>query len=201
MLVLHNNLMIAIVNDGQSKRFMSIAKEAGAGGGTVIPAKGTASSNFLRVLGLGNKSKEMILIVIDKQKADSIVQAVRKDGKIQGVAALLGSAKENEMTTKWKMITIIVNTGYADDIMDAARKAGAHGGTITHARGTGTEEDAKFLGVQIVPEKEMIFILCAADDCDKIVEAVSSLKCLDEPGIGIIYTQDVVDFKNLDPQK
>lgn len=201
MLVLHNNLMIAIVNDGQSKRFMSIAKEAGAGGGTVIPAKGTASSNFLRVLGLGNKSKEMILIVIDKQKADSIVQAVRKDGKIQGVAALLGSAKENEMTTKWKMITIIVNTGYADDIMDAARKAGARGGTITHARGTGTPEDAKFLGVQIVPEKEMILILSAAEQTDKIVKAISELKCLDEPGIGIIYTQDVTDFNNLDPQK
>lgn len=201
MLVLHNNLMIAIVNDGQSKRFMSIAKEAGAGGGTVVPAKGTASSNFLRVLGLGNKSKEMILIVIDKQKADSIVQAVRKDGKIQGVAALLGSAKENEMTTKWKMITIIVNTGYADDIMDAARKAGARGGTITHARGTGTPEDAKFLGVQIVPEKEMILILSAAEQTDKIVKAISELKCLDEPGIGIIYTQDVTDFNNLDPQK
>ena len=201
MLVLHNNLMVAIVNDGQSKRFMTIAKEAGAGGGTVIPAKGTASSNFLRVLGLGNKSKEMIMIVIDKQKAESIVQAVRKDGRIQGVAALLGSTKENEMTTKWKMITIIVNTGYADDIMDAARKAGARGGTITHARGTGTPEDAKFLGVQIVPEKEMILILSAAEQTDKIVKAISELKCLDEPGIGIIYTQDVVDFKNLDPQK
>ena len=201
MLVLHNNLMVAIVNDGQSKRFMTIAKEAGAGGGTVIPAKGTASSNFLRVLGLGNKSKEMIMIVIDKQKAESIVQAVRKDGRIQGVAALLGSTKENDMTTKWKMITIIVNTGYADDIMDAARKAGARGGTITHARGTGTPEDAKFLGVQIVPEKEMILILSAAEQTDKIVKAISELKCLDEPGIGIIYTQDVVDFKNLDPQK
>ncbi|MBO4394498.1 MAG: P-II family nitrogen regulator [Spirochaetales bacterium] len=105
------------------------------------------------------------------------------------------------MTTKWKMITIIVNTGYADDIMDAARKAGARGGTITHARGTGTPEDAKFLGVQIVPEKEMILILSAAEQTDKIVKAISELKCLDEPGIGIIYTQDVTDFNNLDPQK
>ncbi len=201
MLVLQNNLMIAIVSNGQSERFMSIAKRAGAGGGTVIPAKGTASSNLLRILGLGTKSKEMILIVIDKEKASNIVEAVRKDGRIQGVAALLGSIKENEMTTKWKMITIIVNTGYADDIMDAARKAGARGGTITHARGTGTAEDAKFLGVQIVPEKEMILILSAADQTEKIVSAISALKCLDEPGIGIIYTQDVVDFKNLDPQK
>ena len=201
MLVLQNNLMIAVVNNGQAERFMSIAKKAGAGGGTVVPAKGTASSKFLRMLGLGDKSKEVVLIVIDQDKGKKIVDDVRSDAKIQGVAALLGSTEEKTMSNKWKMITIIVNTGYADDIMDAARKAGAQGGTITHARGTGTEEDAKFFGVQIVPEKEMIFILCKSDDTDKIVEAISSLKCLDEPGIGIIYTQDVIDFKNLDPQK
>ena len=201
MLLLQNNLMIAVVNNGQAERFMSIAKKAGAGGGTVIPAKGTASSKFLRMLGLGDKSKEVVLIVIDQEKGKKIVDDVRSDAKIQGVAALLGSTEEKTMSSKWKMITIIVNTGYADDIMDAARKAGAQGGTITHARGTGTEEDAKFFGVQIVPEKEMIFILCKSDDTDKIVEAISSLKCLDEPGIGIIYTQDVIDFKNLDPQK
>ena len=68
MLLLQNNLMIAVVNNGQAERFMSIAKKAGAGGGTVIPAKGTASSKFLRALGLGDKSKEIVLIVIDREK-------------------------------------------------------------------------------------------------------------------------------------
>lgn len=199
MLLLQNNLMIAIVNNGQASRLVSIAKTLGMPGGTIIPAKGTATNAVLRVLGLGGKSKEMILMVIDQQRADKIVAAVREYGKVQGVAALLGS--EGDMATKWKMITIIVNTGYSDDIMDAARKAGARGGTITHARGTGTAEDAKFLGVPIVPEKEMILILSAADQTDQIVQAITSLKCLDEPGIGIIYIQDVTDFKNLDPKK
>ncbi|MBR2281683.1 MAG: P-II family nitrogen regulator [Spirochaetales bacterium] len=105
------------------------------------------------------------------------------------------------METRWKMITIIVNAGYADDIMDAARKAGARGGTVTHARGTGTQEDAKFLGVPIVPEKEMILILCESEQTESLMSAISSLKCLDEPGIGIMYTQDVTDFRNLDPKK
>jgi len=201
MLLLENNLMIAIVSHGQSDRFVSIAKDNGATGGTVIPAKGTASGGFLSLLGLGDKSKDLILMVIAKNKADKIVQEVRKDGKVNGVAALLGTEKENDMSSKWKMITIIVNTGYADDIMDAARKAGARGGTVTQARGTASADDAKFLGVTIVPKKEMILILSAADQTDKIVKAITELKCLDEPGIGIIYTQDVSDFKNLDPQK
>ena len=201
MLLLQNNLMIAIVEKGQAARFVSIAKEAGAGGGTIIPAKGTASGNFLRFLGLGGKSREMILMVIDGSLAQDIVDRVRSEGHMQGVAAILGSNEEENMASKWKMITIIVNTGYSDDIMDAARKAGASGGTVTHARGTGTAEDAKFFGVTIVPEKEMIMILCESGKTQKIMDAITSLKCLDEPGIGIIYTQDVTDFRNLDPSK
>lgn len=189
--------MIAIVGHGQSDRFMRIARKAGSTGGTVIPAKGTASSALLRLLGLGDKSKDMIVMVSDDDHAHTIVDDVRTDGHIQGVAALLGSKGEDGMATKWKMITIIVNVGYADDIMDAARKAGAGGGTITHARGTASPEDVRFLGVPLVPEKEMIMILCESEKTDTIVNAISSLECLDEPGIGILYTQGVSDFMNL----
>lgn len=201
MLLLKNNLLIAIVNHGHGERFFSIARREGAGGGTIIPAKGTAPSSILRMLGLGDTSKEIVLIVLDDALADKIIEAVRKDGKTQGFAALFGSTQENDMESKWKMISIIVSAGYSDDIMDAARKAGATGGTITQARGTASPDDARFFGMTIVPEKEMIMILCPSEKTDDIVKAVTSLKCLDEPGIGIIYTQDVRDFKNLDPKK
>ena len=190
-------LLIAIVGHGQAGRFMKIAKDAGSTGGSVIPAKGTASNTLLRVLGLGDKSKDMVIMVSDDEHAHAIVDDVRADGRIQGVVALLGSKGEDGMATKWKMITIIVNVGYADDIMDAARRAGAGGGTITHARGTASPEDVRFLGVPLVPEKEMIMILCESEKTDAIVNAISSLECLDEPGIGILYTQGVSDFMNL----
>ncbi len=196
MLVLKNNLLIAVVNKGHAERFFAIARREGASGGTIIPAKGTASNSILAALGLGDTSKEIVLILLDEKLAYNILNAVHKEDKIQGVVALLGE-EENNMDNKWKMITVIVNTGYADDIMDAARKAGATGGTVTHARGTGTTEDAHFLGVTIVPEKEMIMILTESAKAQAIVDAISSLKCLDEPGIGIIYTQDVKEFKNL----
>ena len=65
MQLLQNNLLLAIVNHGQAEKFVSIAKDAGAGGGTVIPARGTASNAILRILGLGDTSKEMVLIVLD----------------------------------------------------------------------------------------------------------------------------------------
>ena len=196
-----HRLMISVVSNGQASRFMEIARDAGAPGGTVIPAKGTASSGLLRLLGLGDKSKEMIVIISDDEHVRKIVEDVKADGHIQGVVALLGSKGEDGMATKYKMITIIVNTGYSDDIMDAARKAGATGGTVTHARGTASFDDVKFLGIPIVPEKEMVMILCEAEKTDAIASAISSLECLNEPGIGIMYTQGVTDFVNLDSKK
>ena len=42
-----------------------------------------------------------------------------------------------------QLICVIVNAGYADDVMNAARTAGATGGTVINARGTGREEDVK----------------------------------------------------------
>ena len=40
----------------------------------------------------------------------------------------------------YELIIAIVNRGFADDVMSAAKSAGATGGTIMNARGTGKEE-------------------------------------------------------------
>ena len=189
--------MIAILGHGQAERFMTIAKTAGSTGGSVIPAKGTATSTLLRVLGLGDKSKDMIIMVTDDEHAHTIVDDVRTDGHVQGVVALLGSKGEDGMATKWKMITIIVNVGYAYDIMDAARKAGAGGGTVINARGTAREDDAKFFGVHIVPEKEMLMIVVPQEKRDAVLEAVRTLPCLAEPGSGIAFSAPVENFTQL----
>lgn len=93
-----------------------------------------------------------------------------------------------------EMISVIVNAGYAEDIMHAARKAGATGGTIINARGTGKEEDVKFFGITIVPEKDFLLILAAKDKAPAILEAIRSTPCLSEPGMGIAFCIDVERF-------
>jgi len=133
-----------------------------------------------------------------EETAARIIAAAKEDRKIDGVSILLGKTGENIMDARLKMITIIVNSGYADDVMDAARKAGATGGTVTHARGTAVNDGSdKFFGVTIVPEKEMIMIVAPEEKADAIVEKIRTLKCLQKPGIGIIYTQDVKEFVKL----
>ena len=93
-----------------------------------------------------------------------------------------------------ELISVIVNAGYAEDIMHAARKAGATGGTIINARGTGKEEDVKFFGITIVPEKDFLLILAAKDQAQAILEAIRATPCLSEPGMGIAFCSNVECF-------
>ncbi|HCG63302.1 MAG: transcriptional regulator [Spirochaetae bacterium HGW-Spirochaetae-4] len=101
------------------------------------------------------------------------------------------------MDSPHTLITCIVNKGAADEVMDAAREAGATGGTILAARGTGKEEDVKFFGVQLVPEKEMLMVLVGAGLTGKVLEAIRAVPCLAEPGAGIAFCIDVERFMTL----
>ena len=49
--------------------------------------------------------------------------------------------------TKNELLVVIANHGYTDLVMDAAREVHAAGGTVIHAKGTGTENAQQFLGV------------------------------------------------------
>ena len=98
------------------------------------------------------------------------------------------------MESGFTLITLIVNAGFADDVMAAARRAGATGGTIFNARGTGTEEDVKFFGIALVPEKEMLLIVAAKDRVETILQAVNATPRLCEPGGGIAFAMDVERF-------
>ncbi len=105
------------------------------------------------------------------------------------------------MESGYKLITVIVNTGYGDDVMAAARQAGATGGTIISARGTGTAEDVKFFGITLVPEKEMLMIVASGDRVEPIARAIATVPTLAEPGGGIIFTTNVEEFIILGQQK
>ena len=63
--------------------------------------------------------------------------------------------------------------------------------------GTAREGDAKFFGVEIVPEKEMLMILAPADKAAQIADAIKGLECFSKGGSGIIYTTNAQDFSLL----
>ncbi len=92
---------------------------------------------------------------------------------------------------KYEVIVVIVNEGHSDKVMDAARDAGARGGTITHARGSGTKEIEKRYGIAITPQKEMLYILVNEKIRDSVMDAVNKAAGLDTMGQGIVFALPV----------
>lgn len=85
----------------------------------------------------------------------------------------------------------IVNRGFADEVMSAAKSAGAFGGTVVNARGTGTHELQEFFGALIQPEKEIIMILTEREKRNTIMDAVCRDAGLAKEGMGICFSLPV----------
>ena len=207
-------LIVSIVPHNSGELVTNVARQAGANGGTIFMGRGTAQNNIIQLLGLGDTSKDIVFILVEdkdlKNVVCKIVEECSKKKSHFGVLFTLdvsaffksGNVGGNEnfnngddsMTNSYQMINIIVNKGYAEDAMAAAREAGAKGGTILAAHGTAREGDAKFFGVEIVPEKDMLLILVPKSESEKIVSAIQNLECLKKAGSGITFCTEAHNF-------
>lgn len=97
------------------------------------------------------------------------------------------STRSLTILTDVSMITCIVQRGKADAVVQAAQDAGAQGATIYYGYGSGVRERLGVLGLAIEVEKEVITILVADDQVDRIFERMYFAAELDVPGAGIIY--------------
>lgn len=220
-------LITCIVPHNSGELITNAAKQAGAGGGTIIMGRGTASNSVLQLLGLGDTSKDITMNIVEDSLAARVCKNIEETcadkkshfgvlftinvsdfakagsvekSKVMASTGQTSAAEEksgDKNMEKYEAINIIVNKGYAEDAMAAARRAGAGGGTIIGARGTAKEGDSTFFGVEIVPEKEMLMILVPQDKKEAVVNAVSSLSCFEKAGSGIIYCNNVEEFKML----
>ncbi|MDR3336079.1 MAG: hypothetical protein LBT16_02640 [Treponema sp.] len=75
-----NDLIVSIINQGYSDEFMTIAREAGATGGTVINARGLTHQGPVKFFGVSVQDEREIIIILTKrdQKA-AIMQAVSQN--------------------------------------------------------------------------------------------------------------------------
>ena len=110
-----HRLIISIVPKNSAGIVTAAANGAGASGGSVLLGRGTASNSIIQLLGLGDTSKEVVLIVVDESLEKTVVDAVKTavaDKKHFGVIFSLavpsffrsGSMNDNETKT-------LINTG------------------------------------------------------------------------------------------
>ncbi len=203
-------LIYIVVNPGVGSKVLHFAKEQGIKGGTVFLGKGTVHNSVLNFLALYDERKEIVLMAADKKTADRVIDLLDKKlqfekpnhgiaftTNVYGIAGTRGyrcdKAHEergvnNEM---YQLIMAIVKKGRAEDVIDVAAKVGSKGGTIINARGSGIHETSKVFSMDIEPEKEIVMILSAYDNTDNIINSIRRQLNIDEPGNGIIFTQNV----------
>jgi len=207
-------LLICFLGRHRGDQLMEISKKAGARGGTIAPARALLDNRLLQMLSLADVDQDVVFTIMGEeteQVIGALIEAAEKEPKkLRGLALLLdvsgmlfrvpgqdckkSEESEDIMKSGYQLITVIVNHGYADDVMAAARKAGAKGGTILTARGTGTEEDVKFFGISLIPEKEMLMIVAETEIVEQILEAVSSVPSIRQPGGGVAYYMNIEKF-------
>ena len=95
---------------------------------------------------------------------------------------------------KFELIVTIIDHGYSDLVMKHAKQAGATGGTVLHARGTGDSEIAQMFGITIQPEKEFVLILTPVKDKENIMKAIAKGAGLATEAKGISFSLPVDDI-------
>ena len=85
------SLLVAIAQRGRTELVMDAARSAGAGGGTIIHAKGVSQKSAAHFFGMSIASEqELIYIVVKKQDEKNVMRAIneRAGAKDSGIAAV-----------------------------------------------------------------------------------------------------------------
>lgn len=183
---------------------------------------GTASNEVMDYLGLESSEKAVAFSVLDEEFWADIKKKMERRLKIDapggGISYIIPLSsiggrktlefltegkeyqKEEEATlknTNHELIVVIAEQGYTDLIMEAARNAGAYGGTVIHAKGTGIQEAEKFLGVSIAAEKEIIYIVTKTEIKNSIMQAIMQNAGLNSKAKAIAFSLPVTDTAGL----
>ena len=215
-------MMAVITNRNMKDRFKSFFEENGQAVFFETPGRGTASSEVLDYFGLEATEKMVYLAIVTdnmwKKLRRGLIVRLQIDVPGTGIAftvplSSIGGKKalqyliqdqeyvkeeESELKgTKYELLIAIANQGSIDAVMDAARSANAGGGTVIHAKGTGTEGARKFLGVSVAEEKEMIFIVTRTEEKNKIMKAIMEKTGLGSKEKTVIFSLPVTDTAGL----
>lgn len=183
----------------------------------VINAEGTAPSEILNILGLGNSEKRLVVATLPKVIADAMIVKLYQKFNLgvpgSGIAFtlpltginlqflnMLNSLErgENEGKEEWNMsdikhslIAAIVNQGFSEDVMEAARSAGASGGTVVHGRRVVGEKVVNTWGLSLQDERELVFILVKNETKLEVMQAIGDKCGMHSEAKGLVISMPV----------
>ena len=190
-------LMMTVTSRKRMPDFIRLYQDKGLETHWLSLGHGTAGRHYLRYLALDETEKMVCLTVVtgrkwlEAKKAMSVRLRIEAPGvgiayvvplsAIGGKRELMfltdgqGYRKGEETTlkgTEQELLIVISNQGYSETVMDAARSAGARGGTVIHARGTGQAKAERFLGISLASEKDIIMIVTATENKTEMMQRI-----------------------------
>ena len=203
-------LITVISHSDQGKRCMDILREHGAELVQVSAALGTATSEMLRLLGLSRTDKQMAFALCAEAEVQNTMTALVAGSQAMAFSSSLSSisvplfqnaepadAQKREGASpmnegmKYEVVIVMANRGYIDLVMDAARTAGASGGTVIHARGSGEKGGEHFFGVTLASERDIFYIITPAADRVAIMQAIVKEAGLDTPAKAAVFSMPI----------
>lgn len=212
--------LVTITDRRSTDEFLKLYESFGVSVSLRTVGSGTAVRETLSTLGLEKTEKATLLAIITADTWPKIQKALRRQMRIDvpgtgiafivpvssigGKRALMFLTEKQKLEikeestlkdTRYELLLVIANQGHTGSIMDAARAEGAGGGTVLHAKGTGMEGAAPFLGVELVNEKELILIVTRKAQKNAIMSSI--MANADRDAGVIVFSLPVTDTAGL----
>lgn len=216
--------LITITQRDDRERYLEFFREHGVNRVFNKQCNGVASWSTLKYLGLHDDRRVMFEMVVDELEAYAIAKdlylkmdigragagmaVILPMDSVGGASALnylvgdkvVNKEKDQMSESANVLIITIVDKGNTDIVMEAARSAGATGGTVVKAGGTG-KDIAKFFGISICDEKEILYIVTARKDRDNIMRAIMERAGTQTKAHGVVFSlpvEKVVGIRGLE---
>ena len=208
-------LLVSVVDVPQSEKVLRLYRDTHVLVDFVCMAHGTAKTEMLDLLGIGETAKAIVLCLTDQERARLLLDRLGHDlqmrypGKgiaftvpINGIGVrwhrLLTqmevesegaeSMSKSERACGLDAVVVVMERGYTNVAMDAARKAGARGGTVIAARGIAEDEVKRFFGIEIQAEKEIVFLIVRSEERQEVMTALMKAVGMNTRSHGLVLS-------------
>lgn len=217
------NYLVTILDREKENDVMSIYNDEGLAVILTVRGLGTATPEHLNHFGLEATKKTVISAVATEKQTAAIIKNLRRKlfidipgngivvavpiksvGGVKTLAYITNDAPvdktEPKLIYSHELIMVMSNQSYSDEVMFAARQAGAFGGTIIHAKGTGEALAKKFFEVSLASEKELIMIVARTDVKSAIMKSIADQCGPGTPAGAVCFSLPVSEVAGLREQ-
>ena len=212
--------VLTILDRDKRHKMEKLYKSLGLRIAITMMGKGTATEEHLSIGGLSPTKKAVLATIVSREDAKTLFLNTKKKldidipgngimaavpiksvGGAQTLAYMTENQQQNQdkpnLKFEYELIYVIVNEGHSNEVMDAARPAGATGGTVIAAKGTGIAQSEQFSGMSLADEKEVVLIAARSSNKADIMRAIIEKAGLETPAGAICFSMPVTQIAGI----